>query len=182
MWVVLFHAPLIHVGSFGVDIFFVLSGFIIAHVTARDPRGFAAKRLIRVLPLYWLATLAVFAAARAAPALFAATDPSWLNLARSLLFIPYARPDGVVQPLLFLGWTLNYELLFYAIFALALAVGGTRASLVAVALLVALTMVGLAIPPDLTALHFWTRPILLEFALGIGVWRFWSAGRTFAPR
>jgi peptidoglycan/LPS O-acetylase OafA/YrhL len=48
------HIPAIEHGAFGVDLFFVISGFIVCHVAAADPGRFMAKRLIRVLPLYWL--------------------------------------------------------------------------------------------------------------------------------
>ena len=104
-------------GAFGVDIFFVLSGFIIAMTT--DPsRGawyFYRKRLIRIVPIYWLLTFGVVAIGIAAPTLLNSTEVSFEAVIKSLLFIAYERPSGELQPLLFLGWTLNYEMFFYLI-------------------------------------------------------------------
>jgi peptidoglycan/LPS O-acetylase OafA/YrhL len=54
-------------GAYGVDLFFVISGFIVCHVAAADPGRFMAKRLIRVVPVYWLCTLTLFAVAWFAP-------------------------------------------------------------------------------------------------------------------
>src|SRR6266536_1362084 len=55
------------VGSRGVDVFFVISGFIIAHIGTSKPEHFFRRRLIRVVPFYWAATLLVFAVAFVAP-------------------------------------------------------------------------------------------------------------------
>ena len=50
-------------GSFGVDIFFVISGFIIYVITDKDFEYFLRKRLIRIVPMYWVFTLGVAAIA-----------------------------------------------------------------------------------------------------------------------
>ena len=62
--VVVFHFGLMpatglpfRVGASGVDLLFVLSGFIIAHSSTRDPRHFLTHRLIRVVPAYWIVTV-----------------------------------------------------------------------------------------------------------------------------
>jgi exopolysaccharide production protein ExoZ len=109
--------------SFGVDIFFVLSGFVMM-ITSQDirPGDFFVRRLIRVAPLYWLLTLVLAGIALVAPNLFRSTTVSVEYLVKSLLFIPYANPtqDFQARPILVPGWTLNMEMFFYAIFALAL--------------------------------------------------------------
>src|SRR5690349_10997415 len=70
-------------GRCGVDLFFVISGFIMVHTTRAgdtSPGAFAIRRLVRILPLYWAVTLAVFAVALVAPSLVQASrpDPVWL--------------------------------------------------------------------------------------------------------
>src|SRR5208282_580963 len=50
-------------GSFGVDIFFVVSGFIIAYIGTKSPQSFLLRRLIRIAPFYWSASLFVFSIA-----------------------------------------------------------------------------------------------------------------------
>jgi exopolysaccharide production protein ExoZ len=103
----------------GVDIFFVISGFIM-FVTSRDssPGEFAARRLIRIVPVYWLLTIALAAVVLIQPQLFRTTVLSGTYLIKSLLFIPYANPgqSGTLVPLLVPGWTLNFEMFFYLIF------------------------------------------------------------------
>src|SRR5271166_3045280 len=116
------------VGRAGVDVFFVISGFIMWRVTAgRDvpPRAFLWRRFTRVAPLYWLATLGVLAVALVWPAFLPEVRPGWRHLVLSLAFIPHLDPRGLPFPTLPPGWTLDYEAVFYAIFAAALA--GPRA-------------------------------------------------------
>src|SRR5690348_14430150 len=93
----------------GVDLFFVISGFIMVQVSSNTlPRMFFARRLIRVVPLYWTMTFLIFICAAIAPSLFVNTSADFISLAKSLLFIPFAKSDvGMAQPLLFVGWTLN---------------------------------------------------------------------------
>jgi len=153
-------------GGFGVDIFFVISGFIIAYITFHNPGHFWMKRLIRIVPFYWTATLGIFVVALLAPSVLHHTraDPVWL--AFSLFFIPHDSPNGV-HPLLGLGWTLNYEMYFYAIFAVALFLSRARAAyLSAAAILIVLAVIQF-IAPASPAEAFYGNPIVLEFVWGI---------------
>src|SRR5580658_5421280 len=112
------------VGRAGVDVFFVISGFIMWRVTSgRDvtPGAFLWRRVTRVAPLYWLTTLAVLAAALVWPGFLPEVRPGWRHLALSLAFIPHLDPRGLPFPTLPPGWTLDYEALFYLTFAAALA-------------------------------------------------------------
>ena len=98
-------------GPFGVDVFFVLSGFIIATTAPGRAAGlFLKQRLIRIVPLYWLLTLVMMALLARAGMLTARP------LLASALFIPTLH----AEPYIVVGWTLCYEMLFYAAVAAVL--------------------------------------------------------------
>ncbi|MGO4707283.1 acyltransferase family protein [Microvirga sp. 2MCAF38] len=157
----------------GVDVFFVISGFIMVY-TSRDlfaaPGGqsiFLARRIARIVPLYWAVTTLYVIAALVVPTLVNGGLPSTWAVIASYLFIPFDRP-GPIQPIYSLGWTLNYEMFFYGLFALVLILRERLALVVLTGVLIALTIVGrLASLPQ--PLAFWTDPIILEFAFGIGL-------------
>ncbi|MGF7155684.1 acyltransferase family protein [Novosphingobium gossypii] len=158
----------------GVDLFFVISGFIMVHTTSRrpvSPGRFIVDRLVRIAPLYWGLTVAVFVVALAVPHLLGTTRADWGALARSLAFIPAERGDGTMRPILFVGWSLNLEMAFYVIFALALMIrernrriGGTIGLLLVVVAFGALMRDSLS--PEV---RFLTQPMLLEFAAGMAI-------------
>jgi peptidoglycan/LPS O-acetylase OafA/YrhL len=154
-------------GLYGVDLFFVLSGFLMAMIATGNPNHFLARRLIRILPLYWLCTLAVFLVSVLKPDLLHTTRPDIINLVKSLLFIPYRKESGVVQPLLFLGWTLNYEMFFYGVFALILRLRLGHPSVWAAFLLTLLPIIGWLWTPARLPFSFYTDPIVFEFVLGV---------------
>lgn len=158
------------VGSRGVDVFFVISGFIIAYIGAKKPKHFFVRRLIRIVPFYWAATLVVFAAATLLPQFFRSTDASLPHLLPSLLFFPHLSASGEVQPTLILGWSLNFEMYFYVLFALALLVTTRWAPILCVAGIVAVVLIGKLIGPVSTAFDFYARTTSLEFCYGIGVY------------
>lgn len=81
------------------------------------PVEFMTNRVVRVAPLYWALTLGIFALAALVPALVGATQADPGKLVKSLLFIPFDKGNGLIQPLLFQGWTLNLEMVFYGLFA-----------------------------------------------------------------
>lgn len=110
-------------GLFGVDIFFVISGFIML-VTSRNstPGEFLIRRIIRVAPLYWILTTLLAVILLWHPDYFRNTVLTAAYYVESMLFIPAAVPGHgwEVAPLLIPGWSLNLEMFFYCIFALAL--------------------------------------------------------------
>lgn len=113
-------------GQSGVDIFFVISGFIIALVTAnmhgrKDAiKSFIQKRLIRILPAYWLWTFVVIFLLLFLPWLFISQIFDLKESILSLLLIPYSPQNGAFAPLLSAGWTLSYEMYFYALTCIGL--------------------------------------------------------------
>lgn len=166
LMVVVFHVadgPFV-VGAAGVDIFFVISGFIMGTIGVREtPRTFLTKRVIRLVPLYWAVTLLMCAVSLLG--VFTLFTADIRRLVLSLLFIPYYEPDGSLWPLVVVGWTLNVEMLFYALFAAGLAFGAPVR--IAVSLLAALALAGAIFDPQGAVLRQWTTPLLLEFAAGL---------------
>lgn len=160
-------------GHGGVDLFFIISGYIMVYTTQARPIGPAAfllNRITRIAPIYWLITLSVYALALVAPTLLQSTSSDPLELLQSLAFVPFEKSNGKLHPVLFVGWTLNYEMFFYALFALGLLAPRRRLGVLAVtAALAALVAVGPSVPPGDAVASFYTRPIVVEFAAGMAL-------------
>jgi exopolysaccharide production protein ExoZ len=157
---------LLKTGRLGVEVFFVISGFIITTIAGDGPfhpRVFLERRAHRIIPTYWAATFLVAVLAIALPDHFRTTVPTIEGLLKSLLFIPSQEPKA---PLLLLGWTLNFEVFFYLVFAsLFFLRSGART----VVLLVCFTLlVGVGqFGAGLTYVEaIYTSPSLIGFGLG----------------
>ncbi|MWD28326.1 acyltransferase family protein [Aquicoccus sp. SCR17] len=155
------------IGYAGVEFFFVLSGFIMILVHRRDigrPRRaarFMMKRALRILPFYWLVTLAMLALLLAQwPATAGQLSPA--RLLHSLALVP--MPDGAAL-LVEVGWTLSHEFLFYALFCLLIV--APRAGIAAFALWI--LAIGALVPrPPGYPWDFLLAPCNLLFAMGMG--------------
>jgi exopolysaccharide production protein ExoZ len=157
------------IGNRGVDVFFVISGFIIAYIGTSKPESFFLRRMIRVVPFYWAATLFVFAIVSAVPHLFRTTQDDPVHLIYSLLFIPREAPDGGMWPTLVLGWSLNYEMFFYALFAISLWISRRWAPVVTCGWIAMLVVLIRASGTDSSTIGFYAKPIVFEFCLGVVV-------------
>ncbi|MBR7619222.1 acyltransferase [Phenylobacterium sp. 20VBR1] len=174
--------------SIGVDVFFMVSGFIMYLLSRQrfaEP-GYAAeflrRRLVRVVPLYWLFTGLMIASILASPGAVNHADLSAGRVLGSYLFFPWPRAGGDIYPILGLGWTLNYEIEFYLAFTLALCLPLRRGLTGLVGAFLLACLVGAILPRDWIALRFWTDPIILEFLAGIGFAHLYSRGlRLSAP-
>jgi peptidoglycan/LPS O-acetylase OafA/YrhL len=171
----------------GVDLFFVISGFIIVHASTRlfgrpgARRDFITRRLIRIVPLYWLVTTLFVALLAAATLKGGDPFPSPGAILASYAFLPMdTHGDGRLFPVFDLGWTLNYEMLFYALLAVVVAWSRRRALVTLAVALALLVGVGqfVSLP---AALWFWTRPIILDFGLGVAVGAL-VAGQVVLPK
>ena len=168
----------------GVDIFFVVSGFIMALIT-RDSFGqpgaggrFLRARLIRLVPMYWLFTTLTLLAMVLVPAEMRHHTTNWQHVLGSYIFVPLTmNSDGAPRPVMILGWTLNYEMLFYVIFALAMRLDRRRGLIAVGAALIAMAAAGLIFTLPMP-FKVWCDPIVLEFLLGIGLYGLW---RRFGP-
>lgn len=170
------------VGAAGVDLFFVISGFIMAMIAGRqqefDGKDFWIRRIARVAPAYWVITLLVFVMAWQMPNLFNSTVADLYNLMTSLSFVALEQAGGGTGPLLVVGWTLNYEIFFYAIVALTAGLFSDRRLLGASAVIICFVAVGILLNPATPSLVFYTDPILLEFVFGILIFHAWIRSRA----
>jgi exopolysaccharide production protein ExoZ len=167
------------IGAAGVDVFFVISGFIMWVISQKrpvTPLRFFGDRLRRVVPIYWMATAAMCAGALAG--LFPNLTLTVGHAVGSFLFIPHRSPDGgQIWPVLVQGWTLNYEMFFYAVFALVLLLPSARRLPVLAAVFLLLAGCGLLSDSRNPLFRTYTSPLLLEFLLGILIGRLWLSGR-----
>lgn len=164
-------------GHFGVDLFFVLSGCVMARLMANGPEAheFFLRRVLRVWPMYALATFALVFVTLAAPS---ARHPGfafeWGQVAKSLGFIPYENSRGEIFPFLSVGWTLVFEMAFYLCCAAALLIAKRHAWSVAASLAVTLLLVAKTCDLGIIG-RFFGNPIILEFVAGLLVWQLWQA-------
>lgn len=163
-------------GSTGVDIFFVLSGFIM-WVTTCNTRGgikrFLLKRVRRIAPLYWLLSIVVSLCAIATPHLLNSTRFDPVHLIASLLFIPWPNPAKMsgsyeyLSPVIIPGWTLNMEMAFYLLFAFCLPFR-KRGRVVSICILItALYVSGVVGAGSALLTSFYGDSIIFEFLMGI---------------
>jgi exopolysaccharide production protein ExoZ len=161
----------------GVDIFFVLSGFLMLYTTASSFSNagawsaFIQRRVVRIVPLYWLCTLAIVLAHLTGRFyLHQIVTPT--STLRSLLFSEYAHP------VVYVGWTLNYEMYFYGVFALCLfAINSVRLAIPFIGCIMLLNIAFLShwFPTD--AGRFFANPIAIEFLMGMAVAAFYGTFR-----
>jgi exopolysaccharide production protein ExoZ len=182
--VVLFHAAErsgvnFAIGAAGVDVFFVISGFIMAVISHRRPQtagAFLKDRFLRIAPVYWIVTSVMIFGAAAGFFPNLVLDP--LHVLGSYLFLPVPSPNsGALWPVLVQGWTLNYEMFFYGSFAATLLFPQrVRLPLLALTFIGLVLVAGLMPAPPLW-LNFYGAPLILEFLAGVCLGRLWMRGR-----
>jgi exopolysaccharide production protein ExoZ len=159
----------------GVHIFFVISGFIM-YVAARHekPFEFLRRRVIRVIPLYWCATIALFILDKKLH-VFSATGEELSHILKSLAFIPHYNPGNIIWPYLIPGWTLNYEMFFYFIFFGALISG--RVLKTTSIIIIVLFLSGRLFEFNTAVMLTYTSPMLIEFL--VGIWVAWMYEKKY---
>lgn len=167
------HVGIKSFGHSGVDLFFVISGFIMVHISknrAPKPLEFMKRRVIRIVPLYWVVTLGVSLIAFVAPKLMPsiAGEIDIAAILKSLFFIPWMRNSTEAFPIVYVGWTLNLEMFFYLVFAIGLLFKELHRALIFTNLvLLALIMVPFLTDRDLGILSFYTNPRIINFCFGM---------------
>ncbi len=163
-------------GHFGVDIFFVISGFIMIFISDRkapNPIQFFTNRIRRIVPIYWFYTSVTAVLVISMPSAFRGTEFTLSHYIQSLFFIAHEQPGNTntVSPLLRLGWTLNYEMFFYALFAIAIAISFKSRLILTLLAITVLVLFGWLVDAG-PVWRFYTGSIMLEFAFGmaIGAW------------
>jgi exopolysaccharide production protein ExoZ len=176
-----------HFGAAGVDIFFVISGFVMVYVSTDQfgrpgaPGNFVLRRVVRIVPLYWACTLVTLALASTHPSFTPPPDYAviWkLHLSpdavlQSLLFIP----DAEAPPTLGIGWSLNFEMFFYAAFAAVLLLPRRIGVVLVSALLLLLVAFGRAFLVHSPLV--WWDPITIEFVFGMIIGLLYVEGWKF---
>lgn len=152
----------------GFHLFLLLSGFLLVHASRDDerPGTFLLKRFGRLAPLYWFMTLIAIALASWKPWILPAADLSLVSIVESLLFIPSEDALGIVMPIVFSAWTLNYLVVFYLLAAVSLPAPPVSRPWLLIALLLVF-MLCAPLLPDPAASRFYESPLLLEFAAGV---------------
>ncbi|MFY9656187.1 MAG: acyltransferase [Methylocystis sp.] len=164
------HVALRDIGWSGVDLFFLISGFVMTYTTATHnytQRRFFLRRLARIAPLYWLMTLLTATLVILIPQFFQTTRFSWDMLIHSLAFIPlWDATRQNFSPLLHLGWTLDYEMYFYFWFTLLLWLNPMRRAFSLTAIFGIVTFIGSYLVSPSNALAFYADNVTFEFIFG----------------
>lgn len=168
------------IGSIGVDLFFAVSGFVMILSTARlrsmpgAATTFLRRRIIRIVPLYWLFTGLQVIRDHAV-----GQHDSLREILCSLFFIPYrfGQPLNIVYtPVCGVGWTLNYEMFFYLCFAVCLWL--RKSPLWLAPIFAVLALVDIYQPEPSLAILFLFSYRLLIFVGGMVIARLYMSGRT----
>ncbi|QHM71105.1 acyltransferase family protein [Mixta intestinalis] len=154
-----------HVGQFGVDLFFIISGYIMCYTTDGKKCNFGqfiSRRFKRIIPLYWAITGVALIIYIIAPSMVNSSGGETSIISSWTLF-PLGKKLLVNN-----GWTLSYEFAFYFIFAAGLMFNSAGKRILAVSLvLLCLVLLGFFFQPDNPSLKFITKFIMLEFILGM---------------
>ncbi|RLK45564.1 acyltransferase family protein [Cupriavidus plantarum] len=188
----------------GVSIFFVISGFIVAYITKGGMEDFMARRVIRIVPIYWVVTVFAFfwlslgqfdwiwwilhdpvqAGRQALNALHNERPVS--DALRSMFFIPYRDSvSGDYGSFIYTGWTLNIEFFFYVLFAI-FGLAGRRIAMIGVTIVfAALAWLHASTQLEGPFVRFYGQQVSLYIVSGFVVYALWDKfGRaaSLAPK
>ena len=152
--------------AFGVDIFFVISGFVIYYsfcATKKTFYDFLFDRAIRIVPMYWISTLIFSLILLINHSLYPISAVNIYTFIQSILFIPVKNLQGSYLPIHSVGWTLNFEVVFYVLFSISIVIARKWTGLLTSFFVVCLFVISGYVPN----LIFYHNEIMFEFALGM---------------
>lgn len=155
----------IHTEFHGVALFFVLSGYLMCRIRDRPALSFMADRFWRIVPVYWLAT-----------AVMLWTFEMWTywpieHTVLSFLFIPHQSPSGL-HPVLGVGWTLNFEMYFYVVFAVALSMSRRFAPILAAGIIAGVYFAVPQATDNEAVIFYYGGSYVWYFVAGMAIWYF----------
>ena len=160
-------------GAAGVDIFFVISGFIMVYILDKRPNtaplDFFLQRLARIGPPYWIVTFFALFLNLYAPFFYFGPTDLWFTI-KSALFIPtYRNGPGDLSPMIYPGWSLNFEMVFYALIPLALLISRKRYILLTSFFIVCVFTFSKHLESENVFFEFYSKNngVILEFILGM---------------
>lgn len=146
-------------GGYAVLIFYFLSGFLTYMSSERSQSYFLTKRIIKLVPLYYSVTIATYILASIKPEWFNTTEATIPHLIKSLLFIPYINSNGLVKPILDVGWYLSLEVFYYLVFWFSMKVWYQRRTEVCSFIFLVLYCIG--------DLCFHDNPVFISYKYGM---------------
>ncbi|MEL0027737.1 MAG: acyltransferase [Perlucidibaca sp.] len=176
------HAHLTHhyVGYYFLDVFFIVSAFVMGMLMTRpqlSQNKFVKDRLTRAVPFYWSLTFIIFAIALVAPSLLGTGTADPMHLLKSLFFIPYENAQGILSPLLPVAWTMNYEILLYVFSCLAFGLAPRHRLAFVAAALIAINFIGRLLVDRYEEALLYAGWYMLDFPLGLLLWHLYEHHR-----
>jgi exopolysaccharide production protein ExoZ len=174
-------------GAIAIDAFFVISGFVMWHMTAMKPIGFGEywrKRIARSIPIYWAVTAFVVAVMLIAPELVSTSRFEWTHVLTSFFLIPSLHPvlHGQFAPVVIPGWTFEYEIAFYALLSVCLFVPLRFRAASLIVPILALAPLPAFMTSHSIYFEFYTQPLIVQFASGVFLgWLLWK-GAKLSPK
>jgi exopolysaccharide production protein ExoZ len=159
---------IVGLGMAGVDIFFVISGFVMYYAehdranASGAASAFLVRRAIRIWPLFAILTV-LMATLHFSGILFKSRDITLESFVKDLSFYP------TMHTVLVVAWTLHYEVYFYILFGIALLVGSMKFLRIFLPLMLLLVLALSPAIPNEDARAFFANTIVLEFVLGMGI-------------
>ncbi len=176
-------------GAIGVDIFFVISGFIMFYIAKNTKYGignaasFLIKRILRVVPLYWLfLVLSIYLSFISVncPS-WADPCPFWLqpnykfsNIDAETIIRSFTFTNFSSGPIYSVGWTLIYEFWFYVFISATIAFGVNRLNSFAIIVTITLLSYLLKAPITYSLFNVLFNPLMIEFGYGVLLYSVWS--------
>ena len=163
-------------GTFGVDIFFIISGYIMVYITQNmhqkpyNVRTFLKKRFVRIIPLYWFYTLVALVIFILLPERVNSAGGN-TDVIKSFFLLPLASNENY---LVGVGWTLHYEFLFYILFSFGLLFNRTLGNIAVASAILFSVLYSIFMPMEGMGyiFHTFLNDIFIEFALGIFLYFF----------